>query len=416
MKRPTCTAMALAAMLASPPALAAPGDPVPLGRGFALDPIVEGRLRYEGVDTPTLDADAMTLRLRAGAELKHASGLSLLAEGEATLAIGAHYNAFPFPIVDSQRRPARAVVADPMGVELNRLQLRYASKALALTLGRQRINLDDQRFVGAVGWRQNEQTFDAARAEARLGPVALDATYAIGQRTVFGAEAGPRRAYEGTFVFLGAGAKLGPLQAKAFAYLLDYDIAEQAGALALPNADSQTYGLRVTGTFPLSARARLSVAASYARQSDWKENPADYGADYRAAEAGLALGSLGLTAGYEQLGGNGTRAFQTPMATLHKFNGWADQFLVTPPAGLRDLYGGASYAFTKVKAVPGLTAAVTYHRFDSDAGSLRYGDEWNASIGCKLGRVSLLAKYADYAASRFGADTRKLWLQAEVGF
>lgn len=404
------------------PAFAAPGDPVKIGSGLTLDPIVEGRLRYEGVDTPVLDADAVTLRLRAGAELKHASGLSLLAEGEGTLALSKDYNAFPFAIADSQRRPAFAVVPDPMNIDLNRLQLQYRSKAVTLTVGRQRINLDDQRFVGSVAWRQNEQTFDAVRGEAKLGPVSLDATYAISQHTVFGIDAGPRQSYDGQFGFFGAGAKLGPVQVKAFAYLLDFDGKEQAGALATTNADTQTYGLRATTALPLAARTKLNLMASYARQTDFRENPLDYKLDYVAAEAGLSHGNLGATLGYEKLGsglsGTGVRrSFQTPMATLHKFNGWADLFLTTPAGGLEDIYAGVSAKFPKVKALPGLNAAVTWHRFESDFGSTRYGDEWDASLGFRLGRVGLLVKYADFNAKAPGmADARKLWLQAEIAY
>ena len=416
MKVIATTAAALCVFTAAQPALAAPGDPMPLDGGLTLDPIIDARLRYENVDTPTLDADAVTIRLRAGAELKHKSGLSLLAEAEGTLAVVQDYNAFPFTIADSQRRPGFAVVADPMNVELNRLQLQYKSKRVTVTLGRQRINLDDQRWVGNAGWRQNEQTFDALRGEAKVGPISLDASYAISQRTVFGIDAGPRLAYDGDFVFLGAGAKLGPVNVKAFAYLLDYDPAEQVSALALGNADTQTYGLRAGAAFKLSPNAALTLTASFARQSGWQDNPVSYAAAYLAADAALAIGPLGFTAGYEGLGADNGRAVQTPMATLHKFNGWADLFLTTPTGGLQDWYGGASIKFPKVKALPGLNAAVTFHRFDSDVGSLHYGDEWDASLGFKLGRVGVLAKFADYDADTFGSDTRKLWLQFEVGF
>ena len=408
------TGAALIAMAATSPALAAPGDPVKLPDGFTLDPIIEGRLRYEKVDMQTLDAQAVTLRLRAGAELKHASGLALLAEAEGTLALVSDYNAFPFAIADTQRRPGFAVVPDPMTIELNRLQLQYKSKTLALTLGRQRINLDDQRFVGSVGWRQNEQTFDALRAEPKLGPVSLDATYAVSQRTIFGIDAGPRLAFGGDFVFLGAWTKLGPVTAKAFAYLLDYDPAEQIGALAAANADTQTYGLRIVAPFKLSPKTTLNFAASYARQSGWQDNPTSYRVEYLAAEAALAHGPYTLTAGYEQLGGTGNRAFQTPMATLHKLNGWADLFLTTPAAGLEDWYASASIKFPKVKALPGLNGALAYHRFESDVGGLHYGDEWDASIGLKLGRTSLIAKFANYNAG--ATDTRKVWVQAEIAY
>jgi Alginate export len=412
-------AMSAAALLAATtcqPALAAPGDPVKVSDSLTLDPLIDARLRYEGVDTPALDADAVTLRVRAGAELKHGSGLAVLAEAEGTLALVKDYNAFPFAIIDSQRRLGFAVIPDPMNVELNRLQVQYKSKPLTVTLGRQRINLDDQRFVGAVGWRQNEQTFDALRAEANVGPVSLDATYAIGQRGIWGFDAGPRTAFDGNFVFLGAGTKLGPVGVKGFAYLLDYDPKEQLGALAASNADTQTYGLRATAAFKLSPKVTLNFAASYARQSDWQDNPSSYSADYLAAEASLSAGPIAATAGYEKLGGNGARAFQTPMATLHKFNGWADLFLTTPAAGLEDWYGGLAVKFPKVKPLPGLNAAVTYHRFASDMGPSHFGNEWNASLGFRLGRVGLLAKFADYDAAGFGADTRKLWLQAEIAF
>ena len=127
------------------------------------------------------------------------------------------------------------------------------------------------------------------------------------------------------------------------------------------------------------------------------------------------------TGGYELLGssasaGVGGRVVQTPMATLHKFNGWADLFLTTPNSGLQDIYGGLAYKFGKVKALPGLNAAVGYHQFDSDVGGVDFGNEWDASLGFKLGRVNLQAKFADYNAKGFGVDTRKVWLQAEIAY
>ncbi|MEO6041458.1 MAG: alginate export family protein [Croceibacterium sp.] len=401
-----CFAGALTATAAS----AKTGDPLPLGDGLTLDPIVDLRVRYESVDQPLVDAEAITARLRAGFELRNTSGVSVLVEGEGTWAIGEDYNAFPFAIASRQRRPGFATVADPENLELNRLQLQWKSKAATVTLGRQRINLDDQRWVGNVGWRQNEQTFDAIRGEAKAGPVSLDAAYMIGQRTVFGALAGPREAYKGDFVLLGAGGKIGPVQAKAFAYLLDYDT-----PFFLTNS-SQTYGLRLTAPVPLG-KAKLTLAASYARQSNYRLNPVIYRADYIAGEAAVAFRGLTVTGGWEQLGSDtGRFAVQAPMGTLHKFDGWADLFLTTPAAGLQDAYAGAAYKFGGVKALPGLNAAVTYHQFDSDTGNIAYGSEWDASLGFKLDRFALLAKYADYQRAAFGTDTRKFWLQAETSF
>jgi hypothetical protein len=431
------TATALAAPLAlAQPALAAPaapkfGDPVTLGDGLTLDPIVDARLRWEHVDQPATDADAVTVRLRAGVELKHVSGFSALVEGEGTLALDSGYNAFPFAVASGQRRTRHSVIADPENIDLNRAQIQYKSKAVTLTLGRQRINHDDQRWVGSVGWRQNEQTFDAVRGEAKLGAISLDATYAISQWSIFGIDAGraadfapgtgPRQSYDGDFVLLAGSGKLGPVNLRAFAYLLDYD-----GAFFRANG-SQTYGAKATAAFPLAPKLKLNLMASYARQSDYGSNPIDYAADYLAGEAGLAVNRLTVLAGYEELGSDRTaaagasRAVQMPLATLHKFNGWADMFLTTPNKGLRDYYAGASYKFDGIKVLPGLNAAVTWHSFDSDVGGLDYGDEWNASLGFKIGKVAMLAKYATY--QRHGGadfagdlDTEKFWLQGEVSF
>ncbi len=408
------SALVASAALSSP-AWAKAGDPVKVSDDLTIDPIIDARLRYEGVDQPATDADALTLRLRAGAEFK-VHRLGFLAEAEGTLGIVNEYNAFPFAIADRQRRPQFSTVADPMNVELNRLQVQYKGRTATLTVGRQRINLDDQRWVGAAAWRQNEQTFDAVRGEAQIGPVSLDGTYAIGQRTIYGIDGGPRQSLDGNFVFASAAVKAGPVVAKGFTYLLDYD-----ESIVFSNS-SVTYGGRVVAALPLVPRVSLAVNATYARQRDYGKNPTRYAADYLSLEAVLAARGLSLTAGFESLGSDADaadgagRAVQTPLATLHKFNGWADLFLTTPNKGLHDAYLGAAYKFDGVKALSGLTAAVTWHHFSSDTGDIHYGSEWDGSLGFKLGRYAFLGKYANYDAKNFGVDTQKVWLQVEMGY
>jgi hypothetical protein len=190
-------------MLAASPVTA--GSAHDLG-GVTLTPSLDGRVRYELVDQANTlqQADAVTLRLRPGLTFATDPSLSLLVEGEGTFAMLEDYNS------TVNGKTGFGAVPDPQNLEVNRLQLQYKSKALTLTAGRQRINLDDQRFVGAVAWRQNEQTFDAVRGEGKLGPVVLDATYAWSQRTVFGVDAGPRRAFNGGYVFLARAARSVP--------------------------------------------------------------------------------------------------------------------------------------------------------------------------------------------------------------
>lgn len=412
------TALSLAALafsLAAAPAFAAaPGAPIKVSDDLTIDPIVEGRLRLETVDQDDInrDAEAVTMRIRAGAEFKF-HNLSLLAEGEGVLAAVDHYNGFPFANPGaSQYRPTRSVIPDPETIGLNRLQLSYKVKGNGVTIGRQRINLDDQRWVGSVGWRQDEQTFDAVRGETKIGPVALDATYAWNQRTIFGSEAGRRQAYGGDFFFGGATVKAGPLAIKGFAYLLDYD-----DVLQVANS-SKTYGARATGAFNLTKAAKLDVTASYARQSDWKNPVRDYAADYIAGEAGVTFKGLRLAGGYELLGSDNGFALQTPLATLHKFNGTADLFLTTPANGLQDAYASVSYKFGDLGAFKGINANVTWHQFDSDVNDIEYGHEWNAQLGFKFSQFNVLAKYARYDAVSFPAtgDVEKFWLQLEFAY
>lgn len=400
------TAFTIALLASATPALA---DEV------KIKPIIDARLRYEGVDQTGVlnDADAATLRMRAGFEAKTGK-FAFLAEAEGMLAIAEKYNS------GLNGKTSYPVVADPQNIELNRIQLQYTGlPKTVVTVGRQRINLDDQRFVGSVGWRQNEQTFDAARVEwSGIKGVKADVTYSWSNRTIWGVDGfGVRQqAVSGDNVFVNLGYKTKTFSLTGFAYLVDQDEA----AVQSFRLSSQTYGARATASIPLG-KAKLGLLASYARQSDWHHNPNAYSADYWLGEATADVAGFKLTAGYEVLGadaGVALTSFQTPLATLHKFNGTADKFLTTPANGIRDLYIGASKAF-KLKALPGLNAGVTWHQYKSDRLSLNYGSEWNAQLGFKIGKkVGLLAKYATYNQKGTvdfagDADTDKFWLQLE---
>lgn len=395
-----CVASSFMAMAA--PAYANNG-PIEVADGVSLDPIIDLRIRLETSeqDNPVDDATAVTLRGRAGLELA-SNGFSILVEGEGNLALVDDYN----DTIPGNGVEPFSVVADPENIELNRAQIAYKNGATSLTFGRQRLIHPGARWVGNVGWRQNEQTFDAVRAQTKIGPVKLDAAYAISQRTIFG-EDSPNEEFEGDMILLRGDADLKPVKITPFFYSIDYDT-----RLAFSN---QTVGVEVKGAFPVGS-GKINVAASYATQSDIGGNPNDYRAEYIAAELGGSIAGFGLKAGYEELGSDGgTFGFQTPLATLHKFNGWADLFLATPATGLRDYYVGASKGF-KLKALPGLRASLTYHKFESDFGGIDYGDEVNASLGFKIGKVGILAKYANYQADGFAVDTEKFWLQAGISF
>jgi hypothetical protein len=386
-----------------------------LAEDVKLKPIIEARLRYENVEQTGIvnEADAVTLRMRAGIEAK-TSNFAVLAEAEATLAISEDYNS------GLNGKGSFPIVADPQNVELNRLQFQFTGlPKTVITAGRQRINLDDQRFVGNVGWRQNEQSFDAVRAEwSGIKGVKADVTYSWSARTIWGVDGfGARQqAISGDNFFANLTYKGKNFGVTGFTYLVDQDEAVVQGF----RLSSKTYGVRANATVPLG-KLKAGLLGSYAKQSDYNNNPNNYSADYWLGEANLELSGLKLTGGYEVLGadaGAALTSFQTPFATLHKFNGTADKFLTTPPNGLRDMYFGAAKPF-KLKALPGFNANVTWHDYKSDRLSLKYGREWNAQMGWKVGKkVNFLAKYAHYnrsgAADFAGdADTEKFWVQLD---
>ena len=378
-----------------------------------IKPIVDLRLRQESVEQTGLarDAEAITLRARAGAEISNGA-FAFLAEAEGTVAIDERYNS------GLNGKTAYPLVADPENLELNRVQVQYRGFSnTVLTAGRQRINLDDQRFVGAAGWRDNEQTFDAARVEwTGPGKLKLDASYAWSVRTIWGKDGvGARQQAIDGDNFLGNlfyPTAWGTLS--TFAYLIDQDEAVVSGR----QLSSQTYGVRLAGTRPIAA-IKFNYALSYAGQSDYHHNPNHYSAEYWLADTSVDVGALRLGAGYEVLGADAGlpfTSFQTPLATAHKFQGWADKFLTTPPNGVRDLYFSLGWNRKQLGKLSNVSLNAVWHRFDSDRLSQDYGDELNLVATAKIGKFNLLAKHADYRADQFATDTRKTWLQVEWSY
>ncbi|MES1264013.1 MAG: alginate export family protein [Peristeroidobacter soli] len=383
--------------------------------------ILDTRLRVEQVDQDPLaeDADALTLRVRLGFETGKAWNTSLLVEGDAVMPLIDDYRPDP-AVADMVTYP---VVADAEAYEFNRFQFTNTSlPGTTMTLGRQRILLDDQRFVGNSGWRQNEQTFDAFRVVNRsVANLVLDATFLNRVNRVNGPDS-PQGTYKGDGVLLNAGyqTKIGKLS--AFGYLLDFDPIPNIPAGINPLRDStSTYGLRFTGEKPVG-KIKLAYAASYAEQTDYGDNPLNFDLAYEFVELTGTFRQFSLGVGTEIMEGNGLagaagKGFATPLASLHKFQGWADKFLTTPANGIEDLYATAA---VNLKGVGGgfldtLGFIVSYHDYDAEAISADYGSEWDTSIAAKHQRFNLLLKYADYQQGALvsARTTSKLWAQLE---
>jgi hypothetical protein len=361
------------------------------------------RLRHENVDDDAFaqSANATTLRLRAGLRMHFSDHFTALLEGEGIASAGDAYNS------GANGRTTRAAITDPEGAELNQAWIGWKDPHVAAILGRQRLLFDNQRWIGNSGWRQNEQTFDAMAVDWQIAP-ALALRYAWLDRVhrVNGDEALDPLARERDLSthLVNLGWKHGTQQWVGYAYLHDdQDVA---------SASTMTYGARWTG-------ARLHEGNGFgwtleaARQQDHADNPLSFSHAYWLLEPTFAARGVTYRAGWEHLGGNGVHALQTPLATLHAFNGWADKFTVTPAGGLEDRYLGAGGKFGRDAHAGKFNWAIAWHDYRADTGG-HYGSEWDASLGFPVhGPLNGLVKLADYRSDGYARDTRKLWLQLE---
>ena len=358
----------------------------------------DARLRHEQVDDAAFahDARADTLRLRLGLLANFGNGWSARVEGDAVASAGNRYDS---GANGNTRYPA---VGDPRGSNLDQAWVGWRGSVFGIVAGRQRLLFDNQRWVGNSGWRQHEQTFDAVAldwhpaAALTVRYAWLDHVHRVAGRDALNPLA-RERALD-THLWNAAWTS-GMQQWVGYAYLHeDRDV---------PAASTATWGLRWSGK-PASGDGFL-WALEAARQHDHANSPLRFHHDYWLVEPGWTHAGYSARVSWEHLGGNGRHALQTPLATLHAFNGWDDQFGVVPDGGLEDRQVSLAGAFRSTKA----TWNLARHEYRADTGG-RYGSEWDASVGfAPWHGVAALLKFADYRADGFGHDNRKLWLQFE---
>lgn len=363
--------------------------------------LLEMRTRYETVDQANLarEANAFTLRTRLGWETADWHGLKALMEFEDVRQLGSEdYN------TTTNGKTTFPVIADPDVTELNRLQIVYApSAAFTATVGRQRVLLDDQRFVGNVGWRQDEQTFDAIRLDATFGK--LKTTYAyVGQvNRVFAEDLDWD---SDSHIFQATYAVSEPLKLQGFVYALDF---EQSAANS-----TITTGAKATGAV-WAGLVKVAYGATYASQGDYGRNTASFTLDYWQADLSASFDIYTAKVAYESLEGDGVRGFGTPLATLHAWQGWADVFLTTPANGITDFNVTANAKpRLKLKYLANLDLTARYHDFEAERTGADLGSEWDAQVTAAINpKLSALVKYADYDGVAGFPSRTKLWVGLE---
>lgn len=382
---------------------------------------VNFRLRYEDVTWDGLkDSDALTLRSRLSYQSGAWNGFAFTAEMDNVTEVD-HKVDYRVWAKDPEN-PGTAIISDPEGTDLNQALISYSTTNDQVKYGRQRIILDNARFIGNVGWRQNEQTYDGiSLTDKTFKDTAIFLAHITNVNRIFGNEIEVQGDYkqDSNLINVGySGFEAGKLT--GYAYLIDnindpYLVSSSAGNKSSA-LSSNTYGLRWSST----KNKALMYTLEYAKQKSAYDNPLDYSADYKLVEVGTTLGKFTPTLGYEILGSdNGLKGFATPFATLHAFNGWVDRFLTTPVNGLKDLYLNVG------ATALGVQFMVSYHDFKSDVKDIDYGTEWDLSVSKKFGSLTCLIKYATFKNDGFlekigtqtlASDADKFWLQADWSF
>ncbi len=373
----------------------------------------EVRARYENVDDQSntkSQANAYTVRATLGlnANVFGLDALTMKVEGTTVQAIGPQY------YFDGTYNGMTTydTVKDPVQTRFDQAYLQYKVGKTTIKAGRQVINLDNQRFIGSVDWRQMMQSFDAVVVtDTTVDNLTLTGGYV---HSIAGITNAPVT-YSNSIVLNGSYKLNESLKVTAYDYSL--------------SSLHDTAGMALTGDIPLSI-AKIGYRTEYARQGDAsreslggiKNAQADahyYNLDALANVSGVLVG-----AGYEVLSGStgsdGKTAFQTPLATLHAFNGWADKFLVTPLGGLCD--ASATFGYTS----PALgKALIVYHDFKTDhvmATKSDLGHEWDMLYTNAIPSIkglSGLIKAGYYKAgdvATFTKDVSKVWLQLDYKF
>ncbi|MEM6899607.1 MAG: hypothetical protein AAF583_07560 [Pseudomonadota bacterium] len=366
------------------------------------------RIETANEDNFSKNAVGLTQLIRPALEWKPASRLSALIEGEAIFALVDDFDD------GSSNQPDRPVILDPNGLELNRLQLQYLIEPQTfLTVGRQKISIDDQRFLGPASFRQNDQTFDAVHFSSRtLGGATFQAGYFNRVNRILGAD-NPIGRFRGDSYYFNANLETPFGRIGAFHYSLD--LGTESPTAQDNIFSSRTSGFRLDGRYHRDGYG-IDWEASFARQKEFADNPFDYEADYWLLGLQSFFGPARLGVRYESLGSGGQQSFQTPLGTIHGFQGEADIFLITPETGIEDLEIRGSWNFGRVGPFRNISSSLSYHRFEEEAGNDVLGDEVDLKLTAVLGSFKFAFTSASYNADTFASDAQRFFLSVTHRF
>lgn len=361
-----------------------------------IKPVIDIRARYEFGDVDAFDpSHAFTTRERLGLKTKAWHGFSALVEGEFSQAIVDDYNGGAGPTADPFD-PANTAIFDPETNELNQAYVQYEGFDTTFRTGRQRIIYDNAAFIGNVGWRQNEQTYDAISITNKsLDGLTLNYAYVNQVNRIFGSDADSPIGFLPGFTNVqdlqsdihlinGSYTGISGLTLGGYAYIMNF---EDLGAW-----DNNTFGLSAKGT--------LGGIALYGELA-WQDKAGLLGEEeamYAHTTATKTFGAQSLTLGLEHL----DAGFKTPLATVHAFNGFAD---VTDGARLSGAHNGLTdlYVSHTIPIFYGIKWMNVLHAMGDNEISTGYGWEYDSVLTKKFDdNFTAIAKFAHFESEGDG--------------
>lgn len=312
---------------------------------LGLTPSLHITTRYEFREQDGFDpSHSLTARARVGLMTGEYNGFSAFGELETTYALIDDYrsaNASTSPFVAGNTQ-----IADPENQEVNRAWVQYKNAGFTMKAGRQRIKKNKDAFIGNVGWRQNEQTYDAITLGYKGNGMDLSYSYANRVQRIFGDDAaGALKEFDGEFHFLDASYEVNGGKIGGYVYLIDVDNNAAVG-------ESNTFGLFYDGNGLLAELAWQDGESTLVTGNDYD---AVYGHLKYAKKVGGATYGIGLEYLEED--------FKTPLATVHAFNGFADAF-IGQRIGLNKNMGYEGIADIYLSYVrPNLPGGITFKGF-----------------------------------------------------
>ncbi len=349
------------------------------------------RMRYENVNEDSMlkEAKGLTLRTRLG--FTTAPIFSSVA----------HIDINDVRALIDDYAPEKinfSAINDPTDTELNQAYLSMQfNDALNIKVGRQRLMIDNGRFIGDSEWRQNEQTFDALRLNYSVENLLLTMSYI---KQVNGVSESLSAKNVDNLIFNVSYQIANETRFIAYHYSLDQTMTEAM--------KTGTTGLRLTGES--GDKIKLIYTLEYAAQKNNLQNSI---AEYQFVELGIKFNTIMLLANYEVLGSDKEGyGFQTPLASQHEFNGWSDIWTETPDQGLEDIN------IKLLTSAWSTNFVAAYHDYRANQNGDDFGSEVNLSAIRKFAdRYTLGVKYASFTAGKISqADSDKIWLWAEVSF